>query len=74
MAWFSARSLRNTWLVARLTEGTPIPTLMDAAGLESIEALKAFLVYVPAMAPADRAAALRGHGTPATPVDPDGAA
>lgn len=71
VAWFSPRSLRNTWLVNRLTEGTPIPTLMDAAGLESIEALKAFLVYVPAMAPAERAAALRGQGTPAAPVDRD---
>lgn len=78
IAWFSARSLRNTWLVARLTEGTPIPTLLDAAGVESIEALKAFLVYVPAATPAERAASLRGHGTPATPisdpgVDADGA-
>lgn len=69
VAWFSARSLRNTWLVARLTEGTPVPTLMDAAGLESIEALKAFLVYVPAPTAAERAAALRGQGIPASPGD-----
>lgn len=73
VAWFSARSLRNTWLVARLTEGTPIPVLMEAAGLETIEALKAYLVYVPALTPAERAAALRGHGHPGTPVDVDGA-
>lgn len=67
-AWFSARSLRNTWLVARLTEGTPIPTLMTAAGVESIEALKAFLVFVPAASAAERAAALRGHGAVGSPI------
>lgn len=70
IALFSARSLRNTWLVQRLTEGTPVPTLLDAAGVESIEALKAFLVYVPAATPGARAASLRGHCiVPA--VDPD---
>lgn len=68
IAWFSARSLRNTWLVQRLTEGTPVPTLLEAAGLESIEALKAFLVYVPALSAAKRAQVLRGHGIPATPA------
>ena len=74
IAWFSARSLRNTWLVARLTEGTPVPTLMDAAGLESIEALKAFLVYVPEATPQARAVSLRGHGITGEAllvVDPD---
>lgn len=70
IAWFSARSLRNTWLVQRLTDGTPIPTLMDAAGLESIEALKAYLVYVPAATPQARAVSLRGHGImPAADTD-----
>ena len=69
LAWFSARSLRNTWLVNRLTEGVPVPTLMEAAGLESVEALKAYLVYVPAQTPADRAAALRGQGIAANPAD-----
>lgn len=48
LVWFSPRSLRNTWLVQRLAEGVPVPVLLEAAGLESIEALKAFLVYVPA--------------------------
>lgn len=61
-AWFSNRSLRNTWLVQRLIEGTPIPTLLEAAGVESIEALKAFLVYVPAPDAVARAASLRGTG------------
>lgn len=59
--WFSPRSLRNTWLVQRLTAGTPIPTLLDAAGVESIEALKAFLPFVPAVIPQKRAVSLRGR-------------
>ncbi|MEO9322285.1 hypothetical protein ABFT23_02265 [Nocardioides sp. C4-1] len=71
VAWFSPRSLRNTWLVQRLTEGTPIPTLMEAAGIESVEALKAYLTYVPAQTPGDRAASLRGHGVPVEPIRPE---
>lgn len=58
---FSPRSLRNTWLVTRLTFGTPIPTLLAAAGIESIEALKGFLPFVPAPTAADRARTLRAH-------------
>jgi integrase len=58
---FSPRSLRNTWLVTRLSSGTPIPTLLDAAGVESIEALKAFLPFVTALTAADRAQALRAR-------------
>jgi integrase len=60
-AWFSPRSLRNTWLVQRLAAGTPVPTLMDAPGLECIEALEPFLVYVPAATPQARAQSLRGY-------------
>ena len=67
LAWFSARSLRNTWLVARLTEGTPVPTLMEAAGVESIEALKVYLSYVPEPSAQARAVSLRGHGAASTP-------
>lgn len=60
LVWFSIRSLRNTWLVRHLSQGTPIPVLLDAAGVESIEALKAFLVYVPSPTTPIRAALLRG--------------
>jgi hypothetical protein len=60
--WFSARSLRNTWLVAHLTAGTPVPTLLDAAGIESIEALKAYLPYVSVLGGLDRATTLRAAG------------
>lgn len=71
--FFSPRSLRNTWLVNRLTVGTPIPTLLDAAGVESIEALKGFLVYVPALSTAERARVLRSQSIPSGPAA-DGAA
>lgn len=70
LAWFSVRSLRNTWLTQRLAEGVPVPVLLDAAGLESIEALKAFLVYVPALTAAERAACLRGRGVAVEPALP----
>lgn len=73
--WFSARSLRNTWLVDHLVAGTPVTTLMDAAGIESIEALKAYLPYVPVLTGSDRAAALRGPAqAPTTAAVVDGVA
>lgn len=56
---FSPRSLRNTWLVTRLTAGTPIPTLLDAAGIGSIEAFRPFLRFVTAPTPGVRARSLR---------------
>lgn len=62
--WFSARSLRNTWLVGHITAGTPVPTLLDAAGIESIEALKAYLPWVPVLTGLDRAAVLRTGTAP----------
>ncbi|MCW2815652.1 MAG: phage integrase family site-specific recombinase [Nocardioides sp.] len=68
LAWFSVRSLRNTWLTQRLAEGVPVPMLLDAAGLESIEALKAFLVYLPTVTAAERATWLRGRGVAIEPV------
>ena len=64
--WFSARSLRNTWLVGHLTAGTPVPTLLDAAGIESIEALKAYLPWVPVLTGTGRAEVLRGGTAPFT--------
>lgn len=58
--WFSPRSLRNTWVVARLTAGVPMPTLLQAAGVESLDAMRVFLPFVPEPTPALRAALLRG--------------
>ncbi len=59
--WFSARSLRNTWLTARLTAGTPIPILMEAAGIETVEGLRPFLAFVRTPTAAVRAASLRNR-------------
>ncbi|QKS18889.1 hypothetical protein HUN58_02295 [Curtobacterium sp. Csp1] len=41
-----ARRLRATWLVHHLTIGTPLPTLLPAAGLQSAEALDRLLPFV----------------------------
>ncbi len=57
---FSMRSLRNTWMVQHLTLGVPVPTLLDAAGVESIEALGVYLPHVPDATTAERAGWLRG--------------
>lgn len=56
---FSPRSLRNSWLVQRLTVGTPVPTLIEAAGVESMMAFQPFLSLVPTPTPAARAESLR---------------
>lgn len=58
---FSPRSLRNTWLVARLSQGTPVPTLLEAAGINCVEALGPYLSFVTAPSPEQRAAFLRGE-------------
>ncbi|UZJ24521.1 site-specific integrase [Rhodococcus antarcticus] len=58
--WFSPQTLRVTWLVAHLTAGTPLPILMAAYGVKSIEAIEAYLVFVPTPDPAQRAQTLRG--------------
>lgn len=58
--WFSVTSLRNTWLVRHLTRGTPVPVLLKAAGIESIEALKPHLAFVLDPSDEQRAAFLRG--------------
>ncbi|MFC7497076.1 MULTISPECIES: hypothetical protein [unclassified Nocardioides] len=57
---FSPRSLRNTWLVSRL-EAAAVPTLMEAAGVETLEALRPFLGLVAKPSPAARATSLRGN-------------
>lgn len=58
---FSVQSLRNTWLVDRLAAGTPVPTLMAAAGHSVIEALGPFLPHVAVPSHSARALSLRGE-------------
>lgn len=45
-----SQRLRSTWLVRQLDAGTPVVSLMEAAGLESLEALTRYLRFV---SPAD---------------------
>lgn len=55
---FSPRSLRNTWLVNRLA-AAGVPTLMEASGVQTLEAFRPFLGLVPEPTPSVRAALLR---------------
>ncbi|WP_166790295.1 hypothetical protein [Cryobacterium sp. Hh11] len=48
--------MRSTWLVHHVNASTPIPNFLEAAGIQSFEALDRFLVF--AERPG-RAAALR---------------
>lgn len=40
-----ARRMRTTWPIHHIDAGTPIPVFLDAAGLQSLEALDRFLVF-----------------------------
>jgi integrase len=42
-----SQRLRSTWLVGHLTNGTPVIPLMQAAGVESLEALTRYVRFVP---------------------------
>lgn len=39
--------MRATWIVTHLTAGSPVKPLMEAAGVESLEALTRYLQFVP---------------------------
>ena len=55
-----ARRMRATWLVHHLTVGTPLPLLMEAAGLQSAEALDRLLPFVAQRSVGDGQRLLRG--------------
>lgn len=57
---FSVRRARSTWLVRHMAAGTPLPLLMEQAGLRTVEHLSDLLPYVPAVDPAAAAAFMRG--------------
>ena len=44
-----ASRLRATWLVVHLAFGTPLPTLLGAAGLTTVAALEPFVPFVPSL-------------------------
>lgn len=56
-----ARRLRNTWLVERMTDRVDVFTLMQAAGLQSLESISRLAVFVPQPDESTRIAQLRGR-------------
>lgn len=52
--------MRATWLVHHLQRGTPVPVLLDAAGVTSLEALTRYLKFVVAPDPDVARQLLRG--------------
>ena len=57
---FTVRRARNTWLVRHLTAGTPLPLLMEQAGLTTTMHLQDLLRFVQTADPASAAATMRG--------------
>ena len=60
--WFSPRSLRNTWIVSHLAQGTRADILLEAAGIESFESFMPYLPHIPQADRPARAQLLRGQG------------
>ena len=54
------RRLRNTWLVQQMTDRVDVFTLMEAAGLQSLESISRLASYVPRLSNDARIAQLRG--------------
>jgi hypothetical protein len=57
----TVRRLRNTWLVNQMTNRTDVLTLMEAAGLQSLESISRLAQFVPRPVADDRDAQLRGE-------------
>lgn len=55
-----ARRMRSTWLVHHVNAGTPIPIFLEAAGIQSLEALDRFLVFADTPSRAVTLRSLRG--------------
>lgn len=55
----TTQRLRSTWLVSQMAAHIPLPELVDAAGVDSLEALTRYLQFVPRLAAEDAARALR---------------
>ena len=52
--------LRNTWLVQQMTNRVDVLTLMEAAGLKSLESISRLASFVPRPSDTERTAQLRG--------------
>jgi hypothetical protein len=55
-----SQRMRATWIVEHLTLGAPMGVLMDAAGVQSLEAFTRFMTFVPGVATREARALLRG--------------
>lgn len=55
-----SRKMRNTWLVLHLTNRVDVTTLMQAAGLQSLESISRLAQFVPSPSDTERTAMLRG--------------
>ena len=55
----NAQRMRSTWLVTHLSSGSPPKALVEAAGVDSLEALTRFLRFVPDLDPAQARRRLR---------------
>ncbi|TFB56746.1 hypothetical protein [Cryobacterium tagatosivorans] len=55
-----ARRMRTTWIVHHVNAGTPIPIFLEAAGIQSLEALDRFLVFADKPSRAESLRSLRG--------------
>lgn len=51
--------MRSTWLVTHMNACTPLPELMEAAGVDSLEALTRYLPFVAPTLPSDARSRLR---------------
>jgi hypothetical protein len=54
-----SQRMRATWMVEHLTIGTPMQVLIDAAGVQSLEAFSRFLKFVPSVPEREARALLR---------------
>ena len=55
-----SRRMRTTWLVHHLNAGTPITIFLEAAGVQSLEALDRFLIFADTPSRAETLRSLRG--------------
>ena len=60
----TVQRLRSTWIVHHLRAGTPVAALVEAAGVDRLEAFSRYLRFVPGIEARDLRAALRMGGLP----------
>jgi len=63
----TTQRLRATWIVRHLVAGTPVVALMDAAGVESLEAFTRYTAFVLPLGIARLRSALGGAGASSIP-------